>query len=291
MASYKAPGKDGIQPLFFKQYWYVMGDDVWDLVRSAFVQYGSFDSDLSETLIVLIPKEERWPTTFKQFRLISLCIVIYKGHLGLPPVYSGRIQISLRELNDVLLFAKARTSHMQLMIKVVSDFCNASDLKVCSGIDGIVKNFIQGRSNDDRGIHRVNSDTISSPRRFGGLGTGDSRSAINALLEKDLKSQDLFKATAPPSSSITDVLLLKPSPISEMASCIKLGKGEVKIFGTTEHGILSTIVTDIQVWKLLITIVISPNQMQLSLMWMEALLGIMDELVLVVSSGMEMHGF
>lgn len=65
-----------------------------------------------------------------------------------------------------------------------------------------------------------------------------------------------------------DVLLLKPSPISEMASCIKLGKGEVsmwhdpwleqgsiaalidsvnisnsdlqvKIFGTTENGILA----------------------------------------------------
>ena len=67
-----------IQPLFFKQYWYVMGDDVWDLVRSAFVQYGSFDSDLSETLIVLIPKEERRPTTSKQFRRTSLCIVIYK---------------------------------------------------------------------------------------------------------------------------------------------------------------------------------------------------------------------
>nr|TKS10798.1 hypothetical protein D5086_0000078630 [Populus alba] len=78
MGSYKAPGKDGIQPLFFKQYWYVMGDDVWDPVRSAFVQYGSFDSDLSETLIVLIPKEERRSTTLKQFRLISLCIVIYK---------------------------------------------------------------------------------------------------------------------------------------------------------------------------------------------------------------------
>jgi hypothetical protein len=33
--------------------------------------------------------------------------------------------------DDVLLFAKASTSHMQLMIKVVSDFCNAwSGLKV-----------------------------------------------------------------------------------------------------------------------------------------------------------------
>lgn len=32
--------------------------------------------------------------------------------------------------DDVLLFAKASTSQMQLMIKVVSDFCNASGLKV-----------------------------------------------------------------------------------------------------------------------------------------------------------------
>ncbi|KAJ6929060.1 hypothetical protein NC652_013049 [Populus alba x Populus x berolinensis] len=106
MGSYKAPGKDGIQPLFFKQYWYVMGDDVWDPVRSAFVQYGSFDSDLSETLIVLIPKEERRSTTFKQFRLISLCIVIYKTLFAVD-VHIEEIENNIHCLRDSVFLDKS----------------------------------------------------------------------------------------------------------------------------------------------------------------------------------------
>lgn len=29
MKSYKAPGLDGFQPIFFKMYWQYVGDDVW----------------------------------------------------------------------------------------------------------------------------------------------------------------------------------------------------------------------------------------------------------------------
>jgi hypothetical protein len=36
MQSYKAPGPDGFQPLFFKHFWNVVGNDVWCLVRDAF---------------------------------------------------------------------------------------------------------------------------------------------------------------------------------------------------------------------------------------------------------------
>jgi len=45
------------------------------------------------------------------------------------PIYLSREGPLISHLfffaDDVLLFAKASTSHMQLMIKVVSDFCNA----------------------------------------------------------------------------------------------------------------------------------------------------------------------
>ncbi|MCI38389.1 RNA-directed DNA polymerase (Reverse transcriptase), partial [Trifolium medium] len=36
MKSYKAPGPDGFQPIFFKLFWDDIGDDVWKFVKSAF---------------------------------------------------------------------------------------------------------------------------------------------------------------------------------------------------------------------------------------------------------------
>lgn len=55
MKSYKAPGPDGFQPIFFKMFWNEVGDDVWHLVQHAFA-FRYFDPYLTETLIVLIPK-------------------------------------------------------------------------------------------------------------------------------------------------------------------------------------------------------------------------------------------
>ena len=76
MKPYKAPGPDGFQCIFFKQYWHIIGDDIFQMVHSAF-QTGAFDPRISDTLIALIPNTEP-PNTFKDFRLISLCNIIYK---------------------------------------------------------------------------------------------------------------------------------------------------------------------------------------------------------------------
>jgi hypothetical protein len=76
MKPYKAPGPDGLQCIFFNQYWHVVGDDIFRLVKTAF-HTGYFDSAISETLIYLISKIDP-PTTFKDFRPISLCNIVYK---------------------------------------------------------------------------------------------------------------------------------------------------------------------------------------------------------------------
>jgi len=76
MKPYKAPGPDGFQCIFFKQYWHIVGDDIFNLVRSAF-QTGYFDPIVYDTLISLIPKVEP-PNTYKDFRPISLCNFVYK---------------------------------------------------------------------------------------------------------------------------------------------------------------------------------------------------------------------
>ncbi|KAL4314251.1 hypothetical protein AHAS_Ahas15G0066400 [Arachis hypogaea] len=76
MNSFKAPGADGFQAFFFKEYWEVVGTEVWELVKKAFAGF-DLDSALFDTLVVLIPKVDN-PSRMKEFRPISLCNVIYK---------------------------------------------------------------------------------------------------------------------------------------------------------------------------------------------------------------------
>ncbi|XP_057422473.1 uncharacterized protein LOC130716276 [Lotus japonicus] len=76
IGSFKAPGPDGFHAVFYKTYWDVVGDKVFQCIRNVF-ETQQFDPALGETLIVLIPKID-CPLSFKDFRPISLCNVIYK---------------------------------------------------------------------------------------------------------------------------------------------------------------------------------------------------------------------
>src|ERR1044072_4799190 len=76
MSPYKAPGADGFQAFFYKQYWHILGKDIHKMVAEAFASGGG-DNQLLETLIVLIPKVENF-LRFKDLRPISLCNVAYK---------------------------------------------------------------------------------------------------------------------------------------------------------------------------------------------------------------------
>lgn len=73
MKSYKALGPDGFQPVFYKTFWDVVGDDVWRFVRDSF-QFGQFTHPASDTLMVLIPKIDA-PTNFKEFRPILVFVM------------------------------------------------------------------------------------------------------------------------------------------------------------------------------------------------------------------------
>ena len=76
MKPYKAPGPYGFQCIFFKHSWHIVGDDIYHLVHSAFL-IGHFDSEISNTFIALIPKVDP-PNTYKDFRPISLCNIVFK---------------------------------------------------------------------------------------------------------------------------------------------------------------------------------------------------------------------
>ena len=72
----KAPRPDGMSPLFFQKFWYLIKEDTFKAIQS-FFHSGHMLKAVNHTIISLIPKVEN-PTEIKQFRPISLCNVLYK---------------------------------------------------------------------------------------------------------------------------------------------------------------------------------------------------------------------
>ena len=76
MHSSKSPSPDGMPALFYQKYWDVMGSDVVSMVLNALNSNISM-ADINKNYITLIPKINN-PAKMIDFRLISLCNVIYK---------------------------------------------------------------------------------------------------------------------------------------------------------------------------------------------------------------------
>ena len=71
----KAPGVDGISPLFFQNYWNIIKDDVVNAI-SSFFHTSNLIRTVNETIISLIPKVDN-PVFLTNFRPIILCTVLY----------------------------------------------------------------------------------------------------------------------------------------------------------------------------------------------------------------------
>ena len=76
MAPLKAPGLNGMPPLFYQTYWTEVGMDITQAVLSC-LNSGSILKSINHTFITLIPKVKN-PERVSEFRPISLCNVIYK---------------------------------------------------------------------------------------------------------------------------------------------------------------------------------------------------------------------
>ena len=72
----KAPGPDGMPPLFFQKYWDIVGPCVLDCVLQA-LNSGTMPPRANETYIYLVPKTKN-PQKITEYHLISRCNVIYK---------------------------------------------------------------------------------------------------------------------------------------------------------------------------------------------------------------------
>ena len=76
MALLKAPGSDGLPPLFYQKFWLAIGEDVSKAVLNC-LNLGSIPSSINHTFITSIPKVKS-PSVVLEFCPIALCNVIYK---------------------------------------------------------------------------------------------------------------------------------------------------------------------------------------------------------------------
>ena len=83
----KSPGPDGMPPLFFQQFWSVIGDEVADAVLTC-LNTGSIPPSINRTFITLIPKVKS-PVRVSEYRPIALCNIY--GDNWLPGKGSARI--------------------------------------------------------------------------------------------------------------------------------------------------------------------------------------------------------
>uniref|UniRef100_A0A2N9G7B6 Reverse transcriptase domain-containing protein n=1 Tax=Fagus sylvatica TaxID=28930 RepID=A0A2N9G7B6_FAGSY len=122
MAPLKAPGPDGLPPIFYQHYWHLIGKDVTTAVLTC-LNSGKILKAINHTYITLIPKVQN-PEEVVEFRPISLCNVIYKI---ISKVLANRLKILLptivsesqsafipgRLITDNILVAFETLHHMQ----------------------------------------------------------------------------------------------------------------------------------------------------------------------------------
>ena len=76
MAPLKAPGPDGMPPLFFQHFWGLVGKDITSSVLFL-LNSATLLEHINHTFLTLIPKVKN-PELVSEFRPISLCNVVYK---------------------------------------------------------------------------------------------------------------------------------------------------------------------------------------------------------------------
>jgi hypothetical protein len=93
MGDLKAPGPDGMPPIFYKRYWDLIGSQVEEEVLQV-LNGENIPLGWNDTWVALIPKVKN-PQSMKDLRPISLCNVVYKL---VSKVLANRLKIILEDI-------------------------------------------------------------------------------------------------------------------------------------------------------------------------------------------------
>ena len=120
MAPMKAPGLDGMPPLFFQHFWPMIEGDVTLSVLS-WLNSGTISHPLNHTFITLIPKKKN-PSLVSDYHPISLCNVLYKIFAK---VLANRLKIFLNFVinKNQSAFAKGRLISDNILIAFETLHC------------------------------------------------------------------------------------------------------------------------------------------------------------------------
>ena len=120
MAPMKAPGPNGMPPLFFQHFWPMIEGDVTHSVLS-WLNLGTIPHPLNHTFITLIPKKKN-PSLVSDYCLISLCNVLYKIFAK---VLANRLKIFLNLVinENQYAFAKGRLISDNILIAFETLHC------------------------------------------------------------------------------------------------------------------------------------------------------------------------
>jgi hypothetical protein len=114
----KSPGPDGWTVEFFTYFFYLVGEDLVQMIEES-RQSGFITGSLNSTFLALIPKENN-PTNFGDFRPISLCNLCYKL---ISKIIANRIKpiLSSTLSEEQLGFLKGR-GFRTLLVQLTSAF-------------------------------------------------------------------------------------------------------------------------------------------------------------------------
>nr|XP_023911306.1 uncharacterized protein LOC112022914 [Quercus suber] len=128
MAPRKAPGPDGMPPLFYQHYWNLIGDDISKTV-SHYLNSATLPVHLNHTFITLIPKKNN-PESASEFRPISLCNVFMQKHTGKEGYMAIKLDMSkaykrvewsyLQSVMEKMGFTEHWINLMMLCVKTVT---------------------------------------------------------------------------------------------------------------------------------------------------------------------------